>query len=386
MDVRVVLLILATTITATGSQKIYASRNPLAVGSSVTLFSQDIVTTGTWIFHNNLIVFIVPDNAIIADSWKDRVTFNSTSSSLTITSVKLEDSGEYTLTAINTFTAKLTLSVQVPISNVSLTASNTDLVEFNDTAVLTCSVLNGTSLSYVWMKGSSEVAAGAGVQLSDGGATLTMVGVTRYDEGSYRCNVSNGVSDAISPPVHLNINYGPSNTTMTITPMRSAYITGSNITLSCSAESKPPAGVQWMFNGVKLNHFGPELQLEMVAENKSGNYKCILHNTVTSRFTSKSGMIRILTPIVAVVVNPTGGPPILHEQYMLHCEVTGYVGNIQWSRNGQPITADNTSVIDMTNRTLLLKPVQLSDNGDYRCEASSPVSNMTSHPYTVEVN
>ncbi|KAJ4919856.1 hypothetical protein JOQ06_023073 [Pogonophryne albipinna] len=281
---------------------------------------------------------------------------------------------------------QLTLSVQVPISNVSLTASATDLVEFNDTAVLTCSVLNGTSLSYVWMKGSTEVAVGAGVQLSDEGATLIMVGVTRYDEGSYRCNVSNGVSDAISPPVHLNIYYGPSNTTMTITPMRSAYITGSNISLSCSAESNPPAGVQWMLNGVNLNHFDPELQLEMVAENKSGNYKCILHNTVTSRFTSESGMIRIFTPIAAVVVNPIGGPPILHEQYILHCEVTGYVGNIQWSRNGQPITADNTTVIDMTNRTLLLKPVQLSDNGNYRCEASSPVSNMTSHPYTVEVN
>ncbi|KAI4811474.1 hypothetical protein KUCAC02_014379 [Chaenocephalus aceratus] len=388
MDVRVVLLILATTITATGSQMIYASRNPLAVGSSVTLFSQDIVTTGTWISDNTLIVFIAPGNVNIAVSWNDRVAFNSTTSSLTITSVKLEDSGEYTLQAFspNNFIHQLTLSVQVPISNVSLTASATNLVEFNDTAVLRCSVLNGTSLSYVWMKGSSEVAVGAGVQLSDGGATLTMVGVTRYDEGSYRCNVSNGLNNAISPPVHLNIYYGPSNTTMTITPTRSAYITGSNITLSCSAESNPPAGVQWMFNGVHLNHFGPELQLEMVAENKSGNYKCILHNTFTSRFTSESGMIRILTPIVAVVVNPTGGPPILHEQYMLHCEVTGYVGNIQWSRNGQPITADNTTVIDMTNRTLLLKPVQLSDNGNYRCEASSPVSNMTSHPYTVEVN
>lgn len=99
---------------ATGSQMIYASRNPLAVGSSVTLFSQDIVTTGTWISDNTLIVFIAPGNVNIAVSWNDRVAFNSTTSSLTITSVKLEDSGEYTLQAFspNNFIHQLTLSVQ----------------------------------------------------------------------------------------------------------------------------------------------------------------------------------------------------------------------------------------------------------------------------------
>ncbi|KAF3839308.1 hypothetical protein F7725_018025 [Dissostichus mawsoni] len=285
----------------TGSQQIYASRNPLAVGSSVTLFSQNNVTAGAWIFDNNFIVFIAPGSVNIANSWKDRVTFNPTTSSLTITSVKLEDSGEYTLQALspNNFIYQLTLSVQVPISNVSLTASATDLVEFNDTAV----------------------AAGAGVQLSDGGATLTMVGVTRYDEGSYRCNVSNA-------------------------------------------------------------------------------------------------------PIAAVVVNPTGGPPILHEQYMLHCEVTGYVENIQWSRNApvtmasikivgaQPIMnhtftltcetagsvhyigwmynlsqlhADNTKNISMDNATLTFNPVTNADNGDYRCEANNALSHFVGPIFSLEV-
>ncbi|XP_033958130.1 cell adhesion molecule CEACAM5-like [Pseudochaenichthys georgianus] len=225
----------------------------------------------------------------------------------------------------------------------TITASATNLVEFNDTAVLRCSVLNGTSLSYVWMKGSSEVAVGAGVQLSDGGATLTMVGVTRYDEGSYRCNVSNGLNNAISPPVHLNIYYGPSNTTMTITPMRSAYITGSNITLSCSAESNPPAGVQWMFNGVHLNHFGPELQLEMVAENNhiswyfngslqattselvigpltfnmSGQYTCMAHNNITGKNSSADTMLTILAPVTMASIKIVGAQPIMNHTFTL---------------------------------------------------------------------
>ncbi|KAK9514052.1 hypothetical protein VZT92_027541 [Zoarces viviparus] len=381
------LILFTTFATATSMQRIYASENPLSVGSNVTLFSQDNVTTGAWLFDNNIVVLIFPGNTIIANNWIDRVAFNSTFSSLTISSVQLEDSGLWTLWAENYFPAQLlTLSVQVPISGVTLRANATNLVEFNDTAVLTCSVLNGSSLSYVWLNGSSVVTAGGGVQLSDGGATLTMVRVTHYDEGPFRCNVSNGLSHESSLPVYLNVSYGPSNTTMGIMPMRSTHITGSNITLSCSADSSPPAMIQWMVDGVYLNHFGPHLQLETVAESNSGNYQCMFHNTVTLRFSSKSAMIRIMEPIAAVVVNHTGGPVILHEPLSLHCEVTGPLASIQWRRNGQLITADNTTFFDMNTTTLTITQVQLSDNGDYQCQAFNSVSNMTSSPYTVNVN
>lgn len=108
-------------------------------------------------------------------------------------------------TAIPHFLKCLISSFAVPISNVTLTANATNLVEFNDTAVFMCSVSNGTSLTYVWLKNGSVVTASGGVQFSDGGAILTIVGVTRYDEGPFRCNVSNGISHEISLPVHLNI-------------------------------------------------------------------------------------------------------------------------------------------------------------------------------------
>lgn len=93
----------------------------------------------------------------------------------------------------------------MPISDVTLRANATNLVEFNDTAVLMCSVTNGTSLSYMWLKDSSVITAGDGVQFSDEGATLTIARVTRNDTGSFRCNVSNGVNQEMSSPVYLNI-------------------------------------------------------------------------------------------------------------------------------------------------------------------------------------
>ncbi|XP_042279318.1 hemicentin-1-like [Thunnus maccoyii] len=390
MESPVVFIIFLTTISfATDhvcSNRIYASENPLPVGSNVTLFSEATVTTGSWQFNNNMIVLMYPGNVVISNAWKNRTIFNSTSSSLAIMSVQLEDSGLYTLQEINSFHDQLTLSVQVPISNVTLRANATNLVEFNHTAVLICSVSNGSSLSYMWLKGSSVVTAGGGVQFSDGGSTLTIARVTRYDEGPFRCNVSNGVSQEISLPVHLNISYGPSNTTMTIRPMKHAYRTGSNIALTCSAESNPPAMIQWMVGGVSLNQSGPQLHLQNVTKSDSGNYICQFYNKVTSRFSSASAMIRIEEPIAAAVVNHTGGPAIHDEPFTLHCEVTGSVDYIQWWRNGQLISADNTTVFDMGNKTLILHPVQMSDGGDYQCQALNAVSNMTSSPYTVEVN
>ncbi|XP_070767908.1 carcinoembryonic antigen-related cell adhesion molecule 1 [Enoplosus armatus] len=385
----VFVLILATITFATApaySQGIYASENPLAVGSEVTLFSPSNVATGAWFFNSDIIVWILPGNIIISNTWSARVTFNSTTSSLTISSLQVEDSGLYTLQEVNSFRDQFTLSVQVPISNVTLRANATNLVEFNDTVVFMCSVSNGSSLSYAWLDRSSVVTAGGRVQLSDGGATLTIVRVTRYDEGPFMCNASNGINHEISNPVHLNISYGPSNTTMMIMPMRYTYRTGSNITLSCSTESSPPAMVQWMVDGMYLDQFHTQLQLEEVTESNSGNYQCVFHSTVTSRISSASAMIRILEPLAAVVVNRTDGPAILHEPFTLHCEVTGSADNIQWWRNGQFISADNTTVFGMGNKTLILNPVQHSDKGDYQCKAFNSVSNMTSSRHTVEVN
>lgn len=95
---------------------------------------------------------------------------------------------------------------EVPVSNVTVKAQATNLVEFNDTAVLTCSVSNGSSLSYTWLNNSAKVVANGGhVKFADGGATLMMVGISRKDMGPFRCNVSNGISYEISSPVSLNI-------------------------------------------------------------------------------------------------------------------------------------------------------------------------------------
>ncbi|KAG7276203.1 hypothetical protein CRUP_004794 [Coryphaenoides rupestris] len=161
------------------------------------------------------------------------------------------------------------------ISNVTLRVNKVNLVEFNDSAVFNCSVSSGSSLSYRWTNNNTVVTqVDDGVHFSDQDAVLTIANVSRYNGGPFLCQVMNG---------------------KVISPMMAAYKTGSNITLSCQAESFPTATVQWFFNEMDLGLSDTQITLQHAKENQTGYYKCLFHNAVTSRFSSVKTMIRILS-------------------------------------------------------------------------------------------
>ncbi|CAL8359468.1 unnamed protein product [Arctogadus glacialis] len=316
----------------------------------------------------------------------ERITFNRTSAELSIKSLQMSDSGIYKLTGGEpSFKVEIALSVQELISNVTLSANAAHLVEFNDSAVFTCSVSNGSSLSYVWTNNGSVVPQDAdGVLFSGGGAVLTIANVTRYDRGPFMCTVFNGVSRESSALILLHISYGPSNPKMVPRPMMVAYKTGSNITLSCHAESSPPPTVHWFFNDMDLSLSGPEIQLIHTKENQTGYYMCLLYNPVTCRYNSVKTMVRILDPIYHVSVSHAGGPVILGQSVTLSCDVNGSVDSISWWKNGTAMMAHNMT--SLRNRSLTLDPVTKPDAVDYNCQAFNFVSNMTSSPYRLIVN
>ncbi|XP_037532795.1 carcinoembryonic antigen-related cell adhesion molecule 1 isoform X2 [Nematolebias whitei] len=382
------LLILTTIISAglVHSQRIYTPTNPVPVGSNLTIFTDVSVTVGAWLFNNDILVFIFPGGQIINDAHKDRVLYDSSTSSLTIISATLENSGKYKLQQINVFIANLDISIQVPVTNVTLSARKINLIEYNDTAVLVCSVSNGSSLSYTWLDGNSVIVDGGNVQFSNQNTTLTISMVASYNQGPYRCNVSNGIGYEVSAPLLLNISYGPKNTTITVNPVKTIYKTGSNVSLLCSTESSPSAIIHWMFNDTYLNQFGPQLTLESISASNSGNYKCVVYNAVTLRSSSASRVIQTMDPLTTVAVIQTGGPAALHEPFTLICDVPEPADTVLWWKDDQLISADNTTVFDVTNKTLTISSAQLSDNGNYQCQAFNAVSNMTSSPYELQVH
>ncbi|KAK2844802.1 hypothetical protein Q5P01_011461 [Channa striata] len=249
--------------------------------------------------------------------------------------------------------------ISVAASIVTVTVSNVDLVEFNSSVHLSCSS-SESSLSFLWLNGSSEVTASDRVQLTDGNATLTIFNVTRDDQGPFRCHVFNAVTNDTSEPVNLSISYGPDHVILEKFPSQEQYVVGSNLNLSCSAVSSPSAQFYWFLNGDPLPDTGPELRLMKIQMNQSGNYSCQAFNNKTLRYqTSQSADITVLDRVEIL------GPTKLEEKQtlVLLCSVQSTLPtSYTWTLNGKEI---------LNNSTVFIKPMsESSDSGKYICQVT----------------
>ncbi|XP_055359247.1 carcinoembryonic antigen-related cell adhesion molecule 8-like [Betta splendens] len=279
-----------------------------AVGGTVTFItsvspSEKPPLTVAWDFTNNngiVTNIITSASNYTAPQYVDRVTFFSSTGSLELRNLALTDSGQYQVTAVLTgqpqITGQTRLNVLVPVSNVTVNVSSTDLVEFNSSVSLSCSS-SGSSLSFLWLNRSAVVTATDRVQLTDGGRNLTIVSVSRYDQGPFSCNVSNAVSSGTSKAVNLSISYGPVNIGLKTSPSQNYYVKGSSISFYCSADSSPAAQFTWFLNRTQLNDTGPELRLTNIQTSQSGNYSCQAFNNKTLRYqTSQPSALILLEP------------------------------------------------------------------------------------------
>ncbi len=76
---------------------------------------------------------------------------------------------------------------------------------------------------------------------------------------------------------------GPENVKLT-SPSDKYYAEGSDVTLSCSADSSPAAQFHWYLNGsIELPETGSELRLMNIQMSQSGDYSCQAFNNKTGR-------------------------------------------------------------------------------------------------------
>uniref|UniRef100_A0A668T8Q2 Ig-like domain-containing protein n=1 Tax=Oreochromis aureus TaxID=47969 RepID=A0A668T8Q2_OREAU len=223
------------------------------------------------------IIVVINSEESIGPEYEGRITFFTSTASLELRSLTLGDTGEYSVNIVQDGKIQHGRTILV----IYVTSSSTDLVEFNGSVSLSCSA-SGSSLSFLWLNGSSEVTASDRVQLTDGGSSLTIINVTRSDQGPFRCHVSNPVSTGTSDPVNLSIN-GPENINLILSPSQGYFAVGSDISLTCSVGSRPPAQFKWFLNGDQLPDPGSELRLMNVNMSQSGNYSCQAFNSKTLR-------------------------------------------------------------------------------------------------------
>ncbi|KAI3360546.1 hypothetical protein L3Q82_002421 [Scortum barcoo] len=316
----------------------------------------------------------------------DRVTLFRSTASLELRNVSLNDNGEYTVTVIPNGGVQqrgnCKLTVYAPVSNVAVTPSNTDLTEFSSSVRLSCSS-SGSSLSFLWMNSSSEVTASDRVQLTDGDSTLTVVNVTRYDQGPFTCRVSNPVSNGTSDSINLLIIFGPENINLTLSPSQEYYDEGADVSLICLTDSRPAAQFQWFLNGHLLPDNGPELRLMNIQRSQSGNYSCRAFNdrTMRNQTSQPIAVFVLISNISDVVITPSATDlSELSSSVSLSCSSSGSFPSFVWLNDTSEVTT--TDRVQLTDGGAILSIINVTryDQGPFICHVFNNFSNYTSDP------
>ncbi|XP_059411732.1 carcinoembryonic antigen-related cell adhesion molecule 1-like [Carassius carassius] len=230
----------------------------------------------------------------INEKYTSRIVYSKATCELQLGPLVKEDEGRYILTAVTNkrkpLSGQIVLEVLEPITDVKISSNLPEPVEFNSTVVLSCSAKG--SFTYQWLNGSVPlVVDGTHMKLNAVGNELTIAEVRRTElRGPIICIAKNPLESGTSAPFNLTVSYGPEKVIMTQTPTDSFLQKGSNLTLACSAQSDPPAQLQWMFNGTempqKTTQSPANITLTNVEEKHSGNYSCVAYNAKTNRYVS----------------------------------------------------------------------------------------------------
>ncbi len=110
-------------------------------------------------------------------------------------------------------------------------------------------------------------------------------------------------SPLLSVFVSVSFSDGPDNMALTVNGQNTTFFSiGSNLTMLCSAQSNPPAQLQWAFRGELVNTTGPLLELFTVSEDQSGAYSCLAFNNHTNMNSNITTHIIIASEFVSMVM------------------------------------------------------------------------------------
>ncbi|XP_068945104.1 carcinoembryonic antigen-related cell adhesion molecule 1-like [Petaurus breviceps papuanus] len=308
--------------------------------------------------------------------------------SLLISDLTVSDTNDYVVVFLNhtrelIVTAVGHLAVYGPLSKPNISSNNMAPVENKDTVYLTCQSENEDVTYVVWFINHSSP-AGDRIVLSLDNRTLTIIKVTREDQGPYQCEIQNPVNVSRSDPFTLNITYGPD--TPVIVPTDPHYPVGATLELSCSADSNPPAQYTWLFNGTQMMST-PQLSIPNMSLSHTGNYTCIASNSVTGLSASKDINITISEMVSKpLILANTSSITEAKGSVTFKCLTKDDSTTILWFLNNKVIPPRARLSLSKDNKTLTLLQTRREDAGQYQCEVWNQVSAQSSDHVTLRVD
>ncbi|TRY92146.1 hypothetical protein DNTS_031456, partial [Danionella cerebrum] len=198
-----------------------------------------------------------------------RVTKGIQRDQLLLKSIRREDSGRYKCAQDGELrvSPEVLIDVFYPPSNVSVSVSGSGEVKEGDSVTLSCRADSNPPAKLSWFKRQSY---------SGSGTFLTVPNISLDDEEAYKCKALNKQGIQYSVPVRINVIYPPRNISVSISGASGA----DSVTLSCRADSNPPAlNFSWFQeNGSSAVGSG-----QSFTALQSGSFYCEAHHPLGSQ-------------------------------------------------------------------------------------------------------
>jgi hypothetical protein len=287
----------------------------------------------------------------------------ATNSNLTLTGIRTNDAGSYTVVLTNSFgsvtSVVATLAVNVPAE---ITTQPLSQVVTQGQNTLFSVVATGTGpLSYQWSINGTGVAGATA-------STLALTNVQTADAGSYSLVVTNSWGAATSSVAALTVLVPP---TIATQPQAQTLTAGQSATFFVTANGTAPLSYQWNLNGSDLPGATTSvLTLNNLQATDAGGYTVVVTNSAGSVTSAVAALTVNLPPGITTQPLSQMTTQAQSASFSVVATGTGQL-NYQWSLNGSDLPGATASTLVLTN-------VQTTDAGSYTVVVTNSWGSVTS--------
>ncbi len=298
----------------------------------------------------------------------------ATSPTLTLSNVRVADSGAYVLTATNpagivaSDAAAVVVNLAPPIITMQ-PRSQTILV--GEPVTFTVAANGSAPFTYQWRKNGANIAGATG-------ASFGIASLQLNDAGAYTVVVSNGAGFVISDPATLIVTTTPVPPSIITQPMSITVVAGAQAQFTVAAEGSSPLEFQWRKDGAAIpGATNATYTIASATASDAGSYSVTVTNSAEGA-TSDPATLTVITP--PSIVTPPAPQTVNAGATATFTVVASGTPplNYQWRKNGADIPSATTDTLTINN-------VQAADATAYSVVVSNAAGSVTSHAATLTV-
>ncbi|XP_071351915.1 neural cell adhesion molecule 1b isoform X9 [Trachinotus anak] len=308
---------------------------------------------------------------------------------LQIRGIKKTDEGSYTCEGRLMARGEIDLRVIKVIVNVLPTiriwqSEVNATADVGQSAMLTCAVDGYPEPMVTWTRNEVVLEAGEKYSFNEDGSEMTIMDVTKLDEGEYTCIAKNKAGES-EQELSLRVFVKPK---ITYIVNQSTSEMEEQVTLTCEASGDPTPTINWSYGErvftegeqskdgnvvVRSDARVSSLTLKYVKYTDAGQYLCTARSAIGEDDQPAHLEVRYAPKIHgAVAVYTWEGNPV-----NISCEVKAHPSDVSivWLRDGLQLPNSNTTNIKIFRTPsasyLQITPESENDFGSYNCTASN---------------